>query len=395
MKILSVNAGSSSLKFSLIKLPEEFEIASGLFERISLDNSFYKIKFNDINIKEEAKITNHEKAINILIEELLENKVINSLEEIEGIGHRVVHGGEKYIKSVIIDDDVIKGIEDCSELAPLHNPANLTGIKAFLKHLPNVTNVAVFDTAFHQTMKQDIYLYPIPYDLYTNYGIRKYGFHGTSHKYINQYISKYLKKDNLKVISCHLGNGSSITAIDSGQVVDTSMGFTPLAGLMMGTRSGDIDPGIIEYLMKKTNKSIDEVMHILNKESGLLGISGLSSDSRDVEIAALDGDERSNLAEEICSNKIVNYIAMYNNLLNGADIIAFTAGIGENSKLMRERVLDKLTSLNIAYDKDKNDFRGEFRKISTRKSKIEVYVIPTNEELMIALETYDLIKKGI
>ncbi len=395
MKILSVNAGSSSLKFSLIKLPSEEKISSGLFDRIGLDDSCYTIKYNGNKIREEKIINNHKDAVGLLIKILIDNNIITSLDEIKGIGHRVVHGGEKYRNSIIIDEDVKKSIEVYSELAPLHNPANLIGIEVFMSLIPTAIPVAVFDTAFHQTMSKETYLYPIPYYLYEKYGIRKYGFHGTSHKYINDYITKLLNNKNLKVISCHLGNGSSVAAINSGKVVDTSMGFTPLAGLMMGTRSGDIDPGIIEYIMKKENLDINGVMNILNKKSGLIGISELSSDSRDIEKLALEGNKQAILTEEMCSQKVANYIAMYNNLLNNADVLCFTAGIGENSKIMREKIMNKISSLGIKYDKELNDTRGKFQKISSFDSKIEIYVIPTDEELMIAHDTYELIKEVI
>ncbi len=392
MKILSVNAGSSSLKFTLIELPEQKTIASGLFEKIGIAGSFYTIKYNGEKIEKEIDMPNHKVAVSILMEELVNLNIISSLNELEGIGHRVVHGGSKFVKSVVIDDEVIEEIEKCSDLAPLHNPANIIGIKAFMEALPNILNVAVFDTSFHQTMKKETFLYPIPYELYEKYGIRKYGFHGTSHKYINKVISEYLKRNDLKVISCHIGNGASICAIDGGKVIDTTMGFTPLAGLMMGTRSGDIDSSIIEYLMKKTNLNINEVMDILNKKSGLLGASGISSDSRDVEQAAEKGDERSVLAQKMYAQKIANYIAIYNNLLNGADVICLTAGVGENSKTMRKMILKRIASLGVKLNPDKNDFKGEFRLITSDDSKIPVYVVPTNEELMIAIETLELNK---
>ena len=392
MKILSVNAGSSSLKFTLIELPEQNTIASGVFEKIGMEGSFYTIKYNGEKIEKEAELTDHSKAVDILINELIDLKIINSLEEIEGVGHRMVHGGSEFSESVILNDEVLDRISKYNELAPLHNPANIMGVRAFMKCLPNVTNVGVFDTAFHQTMAEKEYLYPVPYEWYEKYAIRKYGFHGTSHRYINLKISEYLKRDDLKVISCHIGNGGSITAINAGKVIDTTMGFTPLAGIMMGTRSGDIDPSIIPFIMKKENIDVDEAINILNKKSGLLGVSGISSDSRDIEDAIAKGDERAILTQDIYTQKIANFIAMYNNLLNGADVICLTAGVGENSKTIRKQIIDKIASLGVKIDDERNDFRGEFRLISTDDSKIPVYVVPTNEELMIALDVMNLSK---
>ena len=391
MKILSVNAGSSSLKFTLIELPERKVLASGLFEKIGIAGSKYTIKYNGEKKCVEESLADHSVAVSKLIDELLELGVVSSLEEIEGVGHRMVHGGSEFTKSVILDDGVLDRIAKYNELAPLHNPANIMGVRAFMKVLPNVKNVGVFDTAFHQTMKEEEFLYPVPYEWYTEYGVRKYGFHGTSHRFIYKTISEYFKKDNLKVISCHIGNGGSLCAIDSGRVVDTSMGFTPLAGIMMGTRSGDVDSSLIPFVMSKTNESCDEVLNDLNKKSGLLGISGVSSDSRDVEEAANNGDKRAILAQNMYASKIANYIAMYNNILGGADVITLTAGVGENSKTMRKMILDRISSLGVKIDERKNDFRGEFRLISTDDSKIPVYVVPTDEELMIALDTMELI----
>lgn len=392
MKILSVNAGSSSLKFTLFELPEEKELVNGTFEKIGIEGSFYTIKINGEKFKNETALPNHEVAVEILIKELLERKVINSLEDLDAIGHRLVHGGDKYQSSAIITEEVIKDAWDFAPLAPLHIPANIIGINAFKKSLPNTPMVAVFDTAFHQTMDQKEFMYAVPYEWYTKYGVRKYGFHGTSHRYINKKICEYLKNDNLKVISCHLGNGSSIAAINAGKVVDTTMGFTPIAGVIMGTRCGDIDVGIIPYIMEKEGKNIDEVMEDLNKKSGFLGISGVSSDSRDVEAGAKDGNERCQLLQEMSTQKVANYIAMYNNILDGADVICFTAGLGENSILTRKMVVEKIKSLGVVLDEELNDVRGEFRLISKKDSKIPVYILPTNEELMIATDTYELVK---
>ena len=391
MKILSVNAGSSSLKFTLIELPERKVLASGLFEKIGIAGSKYTIKYNGEKMVKEVPLADHSVAVSKLIDELLENGIVSSLEEIEGVGHRMVHGGSEFTESVVMDEKVLDRIAKYNELAPLHNPANIMGVRAFMKVLPNVKNVGVFDTAFHQTMKESEFLYPVPYEWYTDFGVRKYGFHGTSHRFIYKTISEYLKRDDLKVISCHIGNGGSICAVDSGRVVDTTMGFTPLAGIMMGTRSGDVDSSIIPFVMSKTNETCEEVLNDLNKKSGLLGISGVSSDSRDVEDAAKSGDKRAILAQEMYAQKIANYIAMYNNLLGGADVITLTAGVGENSISMRKMILDRIASLGVKLDESKNDFRGEFRLISTDDSKIPVYVVPTDEELMIALDTMELI----
>lgn len=391
MIILSVNAGSSSLKFTGFKMPEEEVIVSGLFERIGIAGSCYTIKLNGEKIKKERDLPNHEEAVKILIDELLLNGVIKSLDEIEGVGHRLVHGGEKYANSVIIDDDVISTVTELIPLAPLHNPANLIGVETFKKLLPNVLNVAVFDTAFHQTMDKSAYIYPVPYEWYSEYGVRKYGFHGTSHKYINDKISEILNRRDLKVISCHLGNGGSITAIDSGRVVDTTMGFTPNAGLVMGTRSGDIDASFIPYVISKSKKSLDEVISDLNKKSGLLGISGVSSDSRDIEAGVNEGDVRCVLAEEIYENKIVSYIASYYCLLGGADVICFAGGVGENGITVRRNIINKLAPLGVKLDDDANNVRGVVTKISSDESKVLCYLIPTDEELMIARDTYNLI----
>ena len=391
MKILSVNAGSSSLKFTLIELPSRNVLAKGLFEKIGMDGSMYTIKFNGEKIIKEEYLIDHSIAVSKLMDELIENKIVESLEEIEGVGHRILHGGSEFTESIILDNDVLNRISKYNELGPLHNPANIMGVKAFMKVLPNVKNVGVFDTTFHQTMEETEYLYPVPYEWYTKYGVRKYGFHGTSHRFIYKTISEYFQRNDLKVISCHIGNGGSLCAINGGKVVDTTMGFTPLAGIMMGTRSGDIDPSIIPFIMKKTGHTAEEVVNDLNKKSGLLGVSGISSDGRDVENAALEGNERAILSQKIYAQKIANYIAIYNNLLNGADVITLTAGVGENSIYMRKMIIDRIQSLGVKIDENKNNIRGEFGLISSNDSKIPVYVVPTNEELMIALDTMELI----
>ncbi len=390
MKIMAINAGSSSLKFTLIELPEEKTIASGNFERIGLDKSFYSFKFDGKKIEKEVDLKDHSVAVSILMEEFVNLGIIKSLDEIDGVGHRVVHGGDEFNKSVVLNEEVITRMKKFTNLAPLHNPANLMGIEAFMSKLPNIINVAVFDTAFHATMEEENYLYPVPYEWYTNHHVRKYGFHGTSHKYVNKVICDKLDNNDLKVITCHIGNGASLAAIEGGKVVDTSMGLTPLAGVMMGTRSGDIDPSIIEYMCKETGKTVSEITNDLNKQSGLHAISGVGSDARDLEKGATEGNERCILAQKMFAQRIANYIAMYNNKLNGADVILFTAGIGEKSSLLRKYTVEKIKSLGINLDEEGNKVFGEFGKISTDDSKIPVYVVPTNEELMIALEVMEL-----
>ena len=391
MKILTINAGSSSMKYSIIELPEEKELINGYFQRIGLDGSFYDIKFNGQKKHVDVELNNHLQALELLKKDIVEEGIVSDLSEIEGIGHRLVHGGEKYKESVILDDEVIQTCEKFKKLAKLHMPAMLACIEASKEAFPNTKMVAVFDTAFHQSMSKANYLYPVPYEWYEKYGVRKYGFHGTSHRFINREISKELGRDDLKVISCHIGSGASVCAIDSGKVVDTSMGFSPITGIMMGTRPGDIDPSIIEYMMDEAGLEIEQVMTALNKQSGTQGICG-KSDSRDIEDGIAAGDEKCILAEDMYAWKVANYIAMYNNMLGGADVIVLTAGIGENSKDTRKDIIDRIASLGVKIDEEKNNFRGEFRKISTDDSKIPVYVLPTNEELMIALDTYELVK---
>ena len=391
MIILSVNAGSSSLKFTGYKMPEEEVLISGVFERIGIDGSFYTIKINGEKIKKEHDLPNHEEAVKTLLEELLANKVVTSYDEIDAVGHRVVHGGEKYTDSVVITDEVLAEIKSLSDLAPLHNPANVMGIEVFKKILPHAKNVAVFDTAFHQTMPPASYIYPVPYEWYTEYGVRKYGFHGTSHKYITSKISEVLGRNDLRIISCHLGNGGSVTAIKDGKVVDTSLGFTPNAGLMMGTRSGDIDESIVPYVMAKSGKTLAEISNDLNKHSGFLGVSGVSSDSRDIGEGIKAGNERCILAEEIYERRVVNFISSYYVLLGGADVICFAGGIGENAIDVRANIINKLSSLGIKLNSEANDVRGELQKISADDSSVLCYVVPTDEELMIARDTFNLV----
>ena len=392
MKILAVNAGSSSLKFQMYEMPEEKVLISGVFERIGIDNSFYTIKINGEKIKKETILTDHKQAVKILVDELFENKIISSLDEIKGIGHRIVQGADQFDKSVIIDDKIIETIQDLSALAPLHNPAAVVGIKAFKEIVPNALAVAVFDTSFHQTMELKTYLYALPYEWYTKYKIRKYGAHGTSHKYVANRLSEILNKKDCKVIVCHIGNGGSITAVKNGKCVDTSMGFTPNAGIIMGTRCGDIDVSIIPYMIKQTGINYQDIDNVINKQSGLLGISGVSSDSRDIENGITEGNERCLLAQQMFIQKIVDYIAKYYVLLEGVDAIAFTAGIGENSINVRKGVIDKLKVLGIKLDEEKNNVRGQEQLITTPDSSVPCYIIPTDEEVMIARDTYNLIE---
>jgi len=391
MKILTINAGSSSMKFSVIELPEEKELVNGYFQRIGLNGSFYDVKINGEKLHRDLDLRNHLVALECIKKEIVELGVVKSLEEIDGIGHRLVHGGETYKESVMIDDEVLATCEKYKKLAKLHMPAMLSCIEASKEAFPNTPMVAVFDTAFHQSMEPVNFMYALPYEWYEKYGVRKYGFHGTSHKFINREVSKLLGREDLKVISCHIGSGASICAIDSGKVVDTSMGFSPMTGIMMGTRPGDVDPSIVEYMMDEANMSLDEVMTAMNKKSGLEGICG-KSDSRDVEDGIKENDEKCILAQNMYAWKIANYIAMYNNMLGGADVIVLTAGLGENSKMTRKDILDRIATLGVKIDESANDFRGEVRKITTEDSKIPVYVIPTNEELMIALDTYNIVK---
>ncbi|MDD2203030.1 MAG: acetate kinase [Bacilli bacterium] len=392
MKILSVNAGSSSMKFQLFDMPSEKVLVSSTFERIGLNNSFYTIKVNGQKIKKEASLENHTEAVCLFLNELQANKFVSNLDEIEAVGHRVVHGGDKYSESAIIDEKVIEDIKSFIPLAPLHNPAGILGINSIREALPDAVNVAIFDTAFHQTMEDEAFIYPIPYEWYTENAVRRYGFHGTSYQYVATRIADILGTDKYKAIICHLGNGASITAIKDGKCVDTSMGITPIAGIPMGTRCGDIDPSIIEYMMKTTGKSIDDIMFELNKKSGLLGVSGISSDSRDIEEAIEKGNERAILAQKIYVRSILSFIASYYCILGGADVIAFTAGIGENSALTRKDIMNALEPLGVKIDEEANKGRGEECLISSAASKIKCYVIPTDEELMMGRETYELSK---
>lgn len=397
MNILVINCGSSSLKYQLIDMDNEKELAKGLAERIGIDGSRIK---HEVSGKEkvviEKPMPNHKEALAIVIDALSDNEIgaINSMDEIGAVGHRVVHGGEKFTKSEIITDEVMKGIKDCIDIAPLHNPPNIMGIEACQEILPNVPMVAVFDTAFHQTMPKESYIYALPYELYEKYGIRRYGAHGTSHKYVSNHAAKLLGKDlkDLKMITCHLGNGSSISAIKNGECLDTSMGFTPLEGVVMGTRSGDIDPAIVPFVMEKESLNPSEMSDLLNKKSGVLGVSGISSDFRDVENAAEEGNERAKLALKLFKNSVLKYVGSYVALMNGVDVIVFTAGVGENSKEDREFICKGLEYLGVEIDDEKNSTRGKDMIISTENSKVDVLIVPTNEELMIARDTLNLIK---
>ncbi|KKK38362.1 acetate kinase [Mesobacillus campisalis] len=393
-KMIAINAGSSSLKFQLFEMPSEEVITKGIVERIGLNDSIFQISVNGEKIKDVLNIPNHEVAVKMLLDKLISLNIITSLDEIEGVGHRVVHGGEEFNDSVVITKEVLNKIDKLSELAPLHNPANLTGIRAFHQALPNVPAVAVFDTAFHQTMPENSFLYSLPYNYYKEYGIRKYGFHGTSHKYVSQRAAEMLGRpiEQLRLISCHLGNGASIAAIEGGKSIDTSMGFTPLAGVTMGTRSGNIDPALIPYIMEKTGKTADEVLNVLNKESGMLGVSGFSSDLRDIEDAAKKGNERAELALQVFGDRIHKYIGSYAARMCGVDAIIFTAGIGENSSAIRERVLKGLEFMGVYWDPALNKVHGEEAFISYPHSPVKVMVIPTDEEVMIARDILRLTK---
>ena len=393
MKLLSVNAGSSSLKFRLYEMPEEKLLMKGMFERIGLFGSCYSIRIGDEKISKDVPLKDHNEAVKILLEELINNKVISSLAEIEAVGNRVVHGGNKYSKSVEITDRVLMEIEEISDLAPLHNPAALKGIYAFKKNIPNAKLVACFDTAFHQTMKEKTYLYPVPYEWYVKYDVRKYGFHGLSHKFITEKMKEIIGK-NPNLIICHIGNGASITAVKDGKSIDTSMGFTPNAGIMMGTRSGDIDYSILSYIMKKEERNLDWMDSQLNKKSGLEGIAGMS-DLRDIDRAYEARDAKALLALDMYTDKIVDYVAKYYVKLGGkVDAICFTAGGGENDDIIRKEAVNKLYPLGIYLDEEKNKEtivrKGIEGIISSAESKIPVYVLATDEELMIARDTYNL-----
>ena len=392
MKILSVNAGSSSLKFQAYEMPEEKVLISGVFERIGLDASFYTIKLNGEKIKREVELPNHKEAFEILVEELMSNHIVDSLDEIKGIGHRVVQGGSYFDKTEVATEEVIAKIDELSVLAPLHNPAAITGIRAAQAVVPNAVQTVVFDTAFHQTMPEENYLYALPYEWCEEYKIRRYGAHGTSHKYVALRAAEIMGRSDLKLITCHIGNGASISAVKNGKCLNTSMGLTPNAGLIMGSRCGDIDATIVPYMIEKTGLTPREMDTVLNKKSGLLGISGVSSDSRDIEDGIAAGNERCILAQKMYVRRIVDYIAKYYVELGGADAIIFTAGVGENSAGTRQEVIECLKVLGVELDSEANNVRGKETLITTKSSTIPCYIIPTNEELMIARDTYELAK---
>ena len=398
MKILSVNCGSSSLKFQAYEMPEETVLISGYFEKIGLEDSFYTLKLNGEKIKKVVSVKDHAVAAEILIKELLENNIVSDLAEIKGVGHRLVHGGDKYADSVVIDEDVIATVTELSPLAPLHNPANLIGVKAMMKAIPNAIHTAVFDTAFHQTMPEVNYLYSVPYSWYRDYKIRKYGFHGTSHKYITNVMQEKLGTKDVNLIIAHIGSGGSLTAVKNGKSYDTTMGFGPNAGITMGTRCGDIDYSTILYAMKKTGMTFEEIDAILNKKSGLLGISEKYSDHRDIEAGIDSGDKQCKLADKVYIDRIVKYISEYYVELEGkVDAIVLTAGTGENARDVRKDIIDKLNCLGIYLDRDKNSKIASFLDvkeglISTADSKVPVYVIPTDEEVVIARDAYNFAK---
>lgn len=397
MKVLVINAGSSSLKYQLIDMTNESVLAKGLCDRIGIENSFIKQSKGD----EEAVVINkvlknHKDAIEAVISALTDDKigVIKSMSEISAVGHRIVHGGEKFNSSAVINEQVMDAVRECIDIAPLHNPPNIIGIEACQQIMPNVPMVGVFDTTFHSSMPEHAYLYAIPYELYQKYGIRKYGFHGTSHKYVSERAAELLGKplSEIKIITCHLGNGSSICAVNKGKSIDTSMGFTPLQGLAMGTRSGTIDPEVVTYLMEKEDLTVKGVSNLLNKKSGVLGVSGVSSDFRDLHSAADEGNKRAQLALDIFAYGVKKFIGEYIAVMNGVDAIVFTAGIGENNPEMRSVILDNMDFFGIEIDAEKNKIRGQEIDISTPDATVRTLVIPTNEELAIARETMRLLK---
>ncbi|MEE0866045.1 MAG: acetate kinase [Clostridia bacterium] len=398
MKILVLNSGSSSLKYQVIDMDTEEMLVKGYFERIGQPNSFLTHKVHGIKHKFEHQAKDHEQAIAFVLNRLTNDHygVMKDLSELGGIGHRVVHGGEKFSESVLIDDEVIKEIKECGDLAPLHNPAAILGIEACKKIVPNVKMVAVFDTAFHQTIPKERYIYPIPYEYYEKYGVRKYGFHGTSHNYVSNRVAEIMEKDikDLKIINCHLGQGASVCAIQNGESVETSMGLTPLGGIVMGTRSGDLDPSVVTYIMQKENMAPERIESRLNKESGAYGVSGVSVDFRDIEAEAEAGGHHARLALDIFHDTVASYIAKCMVAMNGVDVITFTAGVGEKGTLSRKAICEKLKVFGVELEEERNKARGEETLISADKSKIKVYTIPTNEELMIARVTLRKMEQG-
>lgn len=396
-KIISVNAGSSSLKFQLFNMPSEEVVCSGIFERIGLEDGIFQLKFDGKKVVVNQPFPTHSEAVAMLLNVLVDKNIVSTLDEITAVGHRIVHGGEYYNHSVLLTTDVEAKIEELSDLAPLHNPANLIGYRSFAKALPHATHAAIFDTAFHQTMSRDVYLYPIPMEYYKTFKVRKYGFHGTSHYYVSKRVAELMGKsiNTLNIITCHLGNGASICAIANGKSVNTSMGFTPLAGIMMGTRSGDIDPAILTFLMDKTEKSAKEIIDILNKKSGMLGVSEFSSDARDIEKAFIDGEPTAILTREMYANRIAHTIGSYFVQMGGVDAIVFTGGVGENDFGVRHDVTAKVSkALGIEFDTELNNrVRGSETLLSKPNSKVQIWLVPTNEELIIAQDTFNLINE--
>ena len=392
MKILSVNAGSSSLKFKGFEMPKEKVLISGTFERIGIGNSFYTIKVNDQKVRHDVELTDHKQAFEILVKELLDNKIVEDLSEIKGIGHRVVQGGAFFDKTVVVDNDVIGKIDELSSLAPLHNPAAIVGINAAIEVVPKAIQTAVFDTAFHHTMPKYNSLYALPYEWYDKYQVRKYGAHGTSHKYVSNRMNEILGRTDTKIITCHIGNGASISAVVNGKCINTSMGLTPNAGLIMGSRCGDIDATIIPYIMEKTNLTPKEIDNILNKQSGLLALSQKYSDFRDINAGFDNNDENCTLALTMYVRRIADYIAKYYVEMKGCDAIVLTAGVAENAELFKRKLLEQLDILGIKIDENNIKIPGEEIKITTDDSKIPVYVIPTDEEVMMARDTYEFLK---
>ena len=392
VKVMAVNAGSSSLKFKLFEMPDEIVITDGVVERIGLEDAYFTIRVNGEKKKQVLPIKDHGVAVQMLLDALISEHIVNDISEIKGVGHRIVQGGWYFDDSVLVDDKVIEEIDELCDLAPLHNPAHLIGIRAFMNALPGVPNVTVFDTSFHQSMAEEAYMYAIPYEWYEKYHIRKYGAHGTSHKYVATRCAALMGRpiEDLKIVTCHLGNGASLCAIEDGKCKDTSMGLTPLEGIPMGTRSGNLDPTVVSYICNKLNLNATEVVNMLNKKSGYLGVSGVSNDSRDLEAAMAAGNDRARLALDIQYKRIADYIGSYYVLLGGIDAIVFTAGIGENSPRCRQQVVKRLGVLGVEIDEEKNNVRGEEILISTPESKIKVFIIPTDEELVIARDVMRL-----
>ena len=395
MKVLVVNCGSSSIKYQLIDMENEKLMAKGYLEKIGLPDSFLTHTVDGVKHKIEQVIKNHEEGMKLVLDQLTNSEygVIDSLDEIGAVGHRVLHGGEKLSNSVLITDEVVDVIKECIPLGPLHNPAQIKGIEACREVMGDVPMVAVFDTAFHQTLPEKAYMYPIPYEYYEKYRVRKYGFHGTSHRFVAKRVSEIMKNENLKIIECHLGQGASLCAVENGKSVDTSMGLTPLAGIPMGTRSGDIDPSIVTFLMEKEKLTPAEMDTILNKKSGKLGLSGISCDDRDIEAAIKEGNERAKLAIDTFVYQVIGNIGKYAAQMNGVDVITFCGGVGENGIEVREEICKSLSYLGVKIDSEKNNCRGKEVEISTPDSKVKVFVIPTNEELMIARDTMEIVEK--